>query len=108
MERPAEVAPELAYVGIVTIKDGDTGGRQALHQLIFGARDARHTIGKILGVSAADVGDDPPIRVSDPSEGCDFSGVRHAHLDHSHFMLRLQLEQLQGHAEFVVEVSLAI
>ncbi len=101
-----KVAPELAHVGIVTIEDGDAGSGQALHQLIFGARNAGHAIGKILGVGTADVGDDPPIGVSDASQRSDFAGMRHPHLDHGNLMLRLQFEQLQGHAEFVVEVSM--
>ncbi len=103
-----KVAPELAHVGIVAIEDGDAGSGQALHQLIFGACNARHAIGKILSVGTADVGDDPPIGVSNASQGRDFAGVRHAHLDHGNLMLRLQFQQLQGHAEFIVQVSLRL
>ncbi len=101
-----KIPPELGHVRIVAIKKGNPGGREALHQLILGAGNARHPIGKILRVGAADVGDDPPVRVSDARQGRDFAGVRHAHFDHRDFVLRLQFEQLQGHAKFVVEVSL--
>src|SRR5262249_30667808 len=103
---PTEVASELAYVGIVTIKDRDTGNRQALHQLIFGTRDPRYTIGEILRVSTANIGHYAPIRVSNAGQGRDFTGMRHAHLDHGDLMFRFEFEELQRHAEFIVEVSL--
>jgi hypothetical protein len=69
-----KVPPELAHVGIVAIEECDPMSGQALHQLIFGARDARHAIGKILRVGAADVGDDTPIGVSDAGQRRDFAG----------------------------------
>ena len=91
-----KITPELPHVGVVAVEECDPMSGQALHQLIFGARDARHTIGKILRVGAADVGDDAPIGVSDAGQRRDFAGMRHPHLDHGNFMLRLELEQLQG------------
>ena len=54
-----EIPPELGHVGIVAIKECHPGSGEALHQLIFGAGNARHTIGKILRMGAADVGDTP-------------------------------------------------
>ena len=101
-----KVASKLAYVGVVTIQDGDAGNGQTLHEFIFCTRDAGNSVGKILGVGRAHVGDDSPIRMSDAGQGRDLAGMRHAHLDDSNLVFRLQLQQLQRHAEFVVQVSL--
>ena len=101
-----KVAPELSHIGIVTIEDCDPGSRQALHQFVFGAGDAGDSIGKILGMGVAYIGDDTPVGMSNASQSGDLAGMRHPHLDHRNLMLGLKFQQLQGHAEFVVEVSL--
>ena len=44
--------------------------------------------------------------MSDAGQGGDFADMRHPHFEHGHVVLRLQFEQLQGHAKFVVEVPL--
>jgi hypothetical protein len=84
-----KVAAELAYVGVVAIKDGNAGGRQALHQLILGASNPGDAIRKILRVGITDIGDDAPIGMSNASQRRDFADMRHPHFDHRNFMLRL-------------------
>ena len=106
-DRSVKVAAELRNVRIVGIQHSDAAGRQRLDELILRARNSRNRIEE-LQVYRCDHGHDTAIRLGQRRQVAYLAGVRHAHLDHRQLVLGLELEQLQRHAELVVEIALRL
>ena len=99
-----KVAAELRDILIVSVQDRDTARVQRLDELVLGARDRRDGFKK-LQVHRRDHGHDTAIRLRQPGERGDLAGMRHPHFEHCNFVLWLELQQLQRHAEMIIQIA---
>ena len=102
-----EVAAELRNIFVVGVQHGDAAGVQRLDQLILGARDCGDGFEE-LQMNGRDHGHHAAIRLRQPGQRSNFARVRHPHLDDCDLVLGLQLQQLQRHAEVVVQIALRL
>ena len=77
------------------------------NQLVLGARNSGDRLEE-LQVDRRHHGHHAAVRLRQLGQGGDFAGVRHAHLDDGDLVLRLELQQLQRHAEVIVQIALRL
>ena len=106
LERKATTASHLKEVGVEGIQEHFSSA--SMDVVVEFALRLLHALeaSKALKMSASDVGDESEVSLSYAAESCYLAGMVGTRLDDGHFVLRLDTQEGERHADVVVQVAL--